>query len=128
MEEMLISKVASIGIFREIQGLNQNIVMIGANGSGKSRFARNLEGKIASGISIIPAQKLLIHDNPDNININKSMVENVVEFQKKSKLANEANFVGLLTSDLKNLILALMEERLEKAESYYKTDEKKNLY
>ncbi|MGE7988547.1 DUF4435 domain-containing protein [Lysinibacillus fusiformis] len=124
IEEGLISKVASIGIFSKIQGLNQNIVIIGANGSGKSRFARNLEGKIASGISIIPAQKLLIYDNPDNINVNKSMLENVLEFQKKSKLANDANFVGLLTSDLKNLVLALLEERLEKAESYYKTDQK----
>lgn len=123
-EETLINKVASIGIFNKIQGLNQNIVMIGANGSGKSRFARNLEGKIAGGISIIPAQKVLIYNNPNEIHVNKSMIESVKEFQKKTKLANEQDFIGLLTSDLKNLVLALLEERLEKAESYYKTNQK----
>ncbi|QWH04605.1 DUF4435 domain-containing protein [Bacillus mycoides] len=124
LEEVLIHKVAAIGIFNKIQGLNQNIVMIGANGSGKSRFARSLDGKIAGGISIIPAQKILIYNNQNEIYVNKSMIESVKDFQKKTKLASEQNFIELLTSDLKNLVLALLEERLEKAESYYETDRK----
>lgn len=122
--EQLIDKVASIDIFNEIQGLDQNIVMIGANGSGKSRFARALEGKIASGISIISAQKLLIYDNPNNININTRMVEEVKAFQKKPKLASEQDFVRSLTRDLQNLLIALLEEKLDKATDYYETNEK----
>lgn len=123
-ENQFINKIASLDIFSKIQGLDQNIVMIGSNGSGKSRFARALEGKIASGISIISAQKLLIYENPRNINLNEKMVDEVKAFQRKSKLPGEHDLVHSLTSDLQNLLLALLEEKLDKATEYYNTDEK----
>lgn len=126
LETNLINKISSIDIFREMQGLNQNIVMIGANGSGKSRFSRSLEGKLASGISIIPAQKLLVYNNPDHINVNHSMVDKVKEFQRDPKLAAGQNFISLLTNDLQNLMEALLEERLNQANQYYRTDQKKD--
>lgn len=124
LESKLIKVIASIGIFSKIQGLKENIVIIGGNGSGKSRFARNLEGTIANGISIIPAQKLLVYKNPENIFVGESMIQNVKDFQKNMKLASEENFINLLTNDLNNLILALMEEKLEKMSYYYDTDKK----
>lgn len=124
LENKLVGIIASLGIFSKIQGLNQNIVIIGGNGSGKSRFSRNLEGKVANGISIIPAQKLLVYNNPKNILVEESMIQNVKDFQKKTKLASEENFINLLTNDLNNLMLALMEEELGKMVQYYDSDKK----
>lgn len=119
LEDKLINKISSIGIFSKIQGLNNNIVIIGSNGSGKSRFARNLEGKLANGLSIISAQKFLIYSNPNQIYVNNRMIQQVKDFQKRAKLANEENLIGILTTDLNNLILALLEEELGKTKSYY---------
>lgn len=124
LEDKLISIISSIDTFNEIQDIENNIVIIGANGSGKSRFARNLNGKLSSAITIISAQKLLVFNNPSNINVNQSMIDNVRNFQRTSKLSSDGNFSNLIANDLQNLIVALLEEKLNKATKYYETDKK----
>lgn len=43
---IIYDKISSIEIFKKVSSIKNNIVMIGANGSGKSTFARTLKGKI----------------------------------------------------------------------------------
>lgn len=64
---LLERKIATYEIFDKIKWISNNIVMIGANGSGKSTFSRQLNGKISSNISILSAQHLLVYRQQDNI-------------------------------------------------------------
>lgn len=118
-EKELIGKVASIKIFDQLQHIENNIVIIGPNGSGKSTFARNLNGKLSESISIISAQHLLIYINPTNITVGKSMREDVRSFQKITKLGSDENLVNIIIKDLENMMMALYEEKAERADKLY---------
>ncbi len=123
-ESTMIDKISTILTVNKLKGIDKNIVIIGANGSGKSRFARNLEGKVFSGILMFPAQKVLVYRNNDSISLNTSMIQTVRNFQKQSKSVSDHNFIQSLSSDLNNLILALLEDRTVKADMYYTRDKK----
>lgn len=118
-ESELISKIASIQIFNDIQHIENNIVIIGPNGSGKSTFARNLNGKLKGNISIISAQHLLIYKNPTNVPASSDMKERVRNFQRINKLGSDENLLKIITSDLENLMIALFEEKSERADGLY---------
>ncbi|GIN89464.1 hypothetical protein J22TS1_05150 [Siminovitchia terrae] len=118
-EHELIGKIASIKVFDQIRTIENNIVIIGPNGSGKSTFARSLNGKLSGTISIISAQHLLVYKNPSQIIVGRNMQEDVREFQKSLKLGSDENLVSLVTKDLENLLIALYEEKAERADKYY---------
>lgn len=119
---IIFDKISSIEIFKKVSGIKNNIVMIGANGSGKSTFARTLKGKIDNNITIIPAQHLLVVGNFDSIPINENMIEKVNRYQQKSKLGSDNNIVKLLSEDFEDLIKALLIEKGEASLKYYDTN------
>lgn len=118
-ENELIGKVASVRIFNDIQHIENNIVIIGPNGSGKSTFARNLNGKLKGNISIISAQHLLIYMNPTSVSVGRDMKEQVRSFQRINKLGSDENLLSIITKDLENLMVALFEEKAERADRLY---------
>lgn len=99
--------------------------MIGANGSGKSTFARTLKGKIDNNITIIPAQHLLVVNKFDTIPIKENLIEKVNKYQQGNKLGSDDNIVSLLSQDFEDLIKALLIEKVAVSLEYYDTDKKR---
>jgi hypothetical protein len=97
-------------IFDKIKGIDGNIVMIGANGSGKSTFSRQLNGKLSNNIVILSAQHLLFYSTGQNISASGNEIEKVRNFQHNIKLSNNGDFMQLITSDMNDLVNALISE------------------
>ena len=122
--KIIFDKITSIEIFEKISSIKNNIVMIGANGSGKSTFARTLKGKVDNNITIIPAQHLLVVNKFDTISIKENMIEKVNKYQQENKLGSDDNIVSLLSNDFENLIKALLIEKGEVSRKYYDSGKK----
>lgn len=112
-------KIATYEIFDKIKWISNNIVMIGANGSGKSTFSRQLNGKISSNISILSAQHLLVYKQQNSIPASNGEIANLRSFQKNSKMSSDSNFASLIGDDMNKLITALIAEHTDKALGYY---------
>ena len=121
---IIYDKISSIEIFEKVSGIKNNIVMIGANGSGKSTFARTLKGKVTNNLTIIPAQHLLVVNKFNNIPISENMIEKVNKYQQENKLGSDYNIVELLSKDFEDLIKALLIEKVNVSTKYYDTDVK----
>lgn len=115
-------------IFNKIKNISGSIVMVGANGSGKSTFARQLKGKLSDNVIILSAQHFLYYTKSDFISTTNDEVSQVRQFQYDNKLATEDNFQQLLTSDMNNLIKALISQHTNCALSYYDSDCKKQSF
>lgn len=122
---LLQNKISSIKVFDKIKDIKTNIVMIGANGSGKSTFARTLKGKLSDNITIISAQHLLIFNKPETISINNKEIDLVHSFQSSEKLGSDPNLINLFSNDFNNLISALFAENGEREHNYYSDLEEK---
>lgn len=120
----IFSKISAIEIFDKIKDINNNIVMIGANGSGKSTFSRTLKLELGNNITIIPAQHLLVLKDIENIPINVNMIEEVNKYQQQDKLGSDKNIVNLLSNDFENLIQALFIQQADVSQKYYNTGQK----
>jgi len=125
---LLERKIATFEIFDKIKWINYNIVMIGANGSGKSTFSRQLNGKISSNISILSAQHLLVYKQQDNIPSSNGEIDSLRSFQKNSKMSSNSNFASLIGDDMNKLITALIAEHTDKALGYYAGDTRQDSF
>ena len=125
---LLERKIATYEIFDKIKWINNNIVMIGANGSGKSTFSRQLNGKISSNISILSAQHLLVYKQQNNIPSSNGEIDSLRSFQKNSKLSSDSNFASLIGDDMNKLITALIAEHTDKALGYYAGDTREDSF
>lgn len=125
--KVLIEKVTSMYIFNQIQLIKDNVVIIGPNGSGKSTFARYLEGQISDNVTIISAQHLLVYSNPNTINIQRDSISKVRDYQRLPKLEFDNHSVRDLTEDLGNLMLALFQDKIAKATTFYETEQDKEM-
>ena len=112
-------KLTTYRIFDKIKWINNNIVMIGANGSGKSTFSRQLSGKISSNISILSAQHLLVYRKQNTIPANLDVIKDLRAFQKREKLSSDSDFALLIGKDMDNLITTLVADHTNKALAFY---------
>ena len=112
-------KIAAYQIFDKIKWINNNIVMIGANGSGKSSFSRQLSGKISSNISILSAQHLLVYRKQNTIPANLDVIKDLRAFQRREKSSSDSDFASLIGNDMDNLITTLIAEHTDKALALY---------
>ena len=112
-------KIATYQIFDKIKWINNNIVMIGANGSGKSTFSRQLSGKISSNISILSAQHLLVYRKQNTIPANLDVIKDLRAFQRSEKLSSDSDFASLIGNDMDNLITTLIADHTNKALAFY---------
>lgn len=122
---LLQNKISSVKIFDKIKDINNNIVLIGANGSGKSTFARNLRGKLSDNTTILSAQHLLVYIKPETISINNREIDLVHNFQSSDKLGSDPNLMNLFSKDFNNLVSALFAENGEREHNYYVANEER---
>lgn len=121
-------KISTYIIFDKIKWIHNNIVMIGANGSGKSTFSRQLNGKISSNVSILSAQHLLVYNKQNNIPASKGEISDLRSFQKNSKMSSDSNFAALIGNDMNKLITTLIAEHTDKALEYYAGEDRKKSF
>lgn len=110
--DTLLNLKCKINIFNQIKDIDGSIVMIGANGSGKSTFSRQLNGKLSSNIVILSAQHFLYYNKRDTISATGNELQKVHDFQFNPKLGNN-NFQDLITSDMDDLINALLSQHTD---------------
>lgn len=115
----LLDLQCKLHIFDQIKNIDGSIVMIGSNGSGKSTFARQLNGKLANNIIILSAQHLLHYDKRNTISASGDEIQKVRNFQLNTKLGDDGNFQELITSDMNDLIDALMAQHTDCALELY---------
>lgn len=112
--QQLKNKILTLNIFDKIKNIKGNIVMVGANGSGKSTFARQLQGKITpNSLTILSAQHLLFYSRPEALPASGNEIQKVRNYQMQLKMASDYNFIGDITSDLNQLINALLAQHIE---------------
>ena len=112
--------LSNLIIFEQIKDLKDNIVMIGANGSGKSTFARQLRGHLASNVVILAAQRFLHHRKNESWPASGDEIAVVQEFQHGTKHEVDFNtFKHVFTTDMDNLINALMSQHMDCAIKAY---------
>ena len=117
--DTLLNLQCKLHIFDQIKSIDGSIVMIGANGSGKSTFARQLNGKLANNIVILSAQHFLHYNKRNTISASGDEIQKVRNFQINTKLGSDGNFQQLITSDMNDLIDALMAQHTDCAIELY---------
>lgn len=124
----LSSLCSNLHIFEQIKHIEGSIVMIGANGSGKSTFARQLNGKMSGNLVILSAQHLLHYTKSRSISTQGNELEKVRNFQRNTKLSNSSDFHQLVTTDMNELINALISQHTDCSFNYYETDNKEKSF
>ena len=111
---------SEIFIFEQIKNITGSIVMIGANGSGKSTFARQLNGKLARNIVSLTAQPFLYYHKSDTISVSDTDIKKVQSFQLDKKMQTDGDvFKNLVISDMDNLVNALIAQHVDCALGLY---------
>ncbi|MBQ7617165.1 ATP-binding protein [bacterium] len=105
----IISPLNSIFVFGKIKHIFTNIVLVGANGSGKSRFSRQITRSKApsSPISIIPAQHILGYEE-FNAMANNNFLEIIQNYDAQEKIGS--NDFYSIKDDFTNLIKFLQSD------------------
>lgn len=119
------AKSTGFEIFNKLKHIQNNIVMIGANGSGKSTFSRNLKSIINKQITVIPSQQLLYYEVPYTVNAVSQSIKNVQNYQHQDKLGHNSDIKTGTQEDFTNIILALKNESDQVTQEYYETDNKR---
>ncbi|QIW10157.1 DUF4435 domain-containing protein [Francisella sp. LA112445] len=114
--------IISLDLIKEI---NQNLILIGANGSGKSTFSRNIKQKINSNYKnnttiVIPAQRTFFIDNNSAIPLIGKAQPELYKTQKQDKLFKNYKEQNFLYSDFQNLINYLIAEYQKVAHNTHK--------
>lgn len=112
-------QLAQIYAFKYFSNSNKNYVIIGANGSGKSSFARNSRQVLDKNIAIIAAQKIFTLSRITSISIGKSSRENLWSYQNEDKLFKDNGFIHKAQNDLQNVFLSLVEEQNASANDFF---------
>jgi ABC-type cobalamin/Fe3+-siderophores transport system ATPase subunit len=115
----LLQKLAQLDTFEYFKSIEHSVVIVGANGSGKSSFSRNARKVLSGNIAIISAQKIFAHHNIENIPLGEHALQKVHSFQSSEKLGKNLNNQNEHGQDLQNLILSLIAEHHKQAEHFY---------
>ncbi|HCQ9894527.1 TPA: ATP-binding protein, partial [Acinetobacter baumannii] len=134
----------TLSFFKQLNYLTSNMVLLGANGSGKSSLAAQLKNHLNSYSLVISAQKLLFIpefesiSNPQNTNLALQNQQTNFNYSKWTFSANahtsSLNFINELAQQFTNLIDNLLAERTQILLSYIEdvhsgkiTDNKSNI-
>lgn len=117
-------QLAQIYAFKYFSNSEKNFVIIGANGSGKSSFARNSRTVLDKNVAIIPAQKLFILSRINSVSLGNSSRESLWNYQTEDKLCRTSDFARALEQDLQNVYKSLVEEQNAAANEYFEKNKK----
>ena len=108
---------ASILILSKFSQIDNNVVLIGGNGSGKSSLAKTLKGDDQEHISVIPAQKTLYFSLNDKSmlaarskELQNILLENNIG---KSKTEDDYDYFQYQNNQFTKLIVAMREEYMK---------------
>lgn len=121
-----LSRLSQIEAFRFFANSTINYVLVGANGSGKSSFARQTRQILGRNIAIISAQKVFYLSRVDNVTLGKSSRSYVWNFQNQDKLYKSEGFSNQIEQDLNNVFKSLVEEEYECRCNFYDAYEESN--
>ncbi len=116
----ILQRFAHLNTFEHMKDISHSVVIIGANGSGKSSFSRNTRKVLGRNVAIISAQKIFSYRQVKQIPINNSPISDVHKFQAEDKLGRDGNVDNVAVQDLKKLLLALIAQDNQCATDYYK--------
>lgn len=117
-------QLAQIYAFKYFSNPDKNFVIIGANGSGKSSFARNSKVVLDKNVAIIPAQKLFVLSRIDSVSLGNSSREHLWSYQTDDKLCKNLDFARALEQDLQNVYRSLVEEQNANANEFFENHKK----
>lgn len=107
----------SVLILSQFSSIEENIVLIGGNGSGKSSLAKTLKGNDRENISVIPAQKTLYFSLNDMSmlstrlkDLETILLENNID---KSKTKDDYEYFRFQNNQFTKLIVAMREQYTE---------------
>lgn len=117
-----------INFFDLLKNRDENIVLIGANGSGKSTFSRqiksNIKNQFSSFVAVIPAQKTFGIQNNNSIPLKVQAYSAFSKSHTHDKLFKDYNDMGLANSEFGQMINYLIAEHQEVANSTHKNHAK----
>lgn len=119
-------KISHLRAFELVKdtGKNENVVIIGANGSGKSSFSRNISNVLGKSIVIISAQKIFQYQRLQNIPIDDNTLNEVRSFQQSAKMCKDSDFAYSLQNDMQHLIQALIANYIQISTEFYENRDK----
>lgn len=113
-----------INFFDLLKNRNENLVLIGANGSGKSTFSRqiknNIKNQFSSSVAVIPAQKTFGIQNNSSIPLKAKAYSIFSQSHTHDKLFKDYNDMGLANSEFGQMINYLIAEHQEVANNTHK--------
>lgn len=121
-----LSRLSQIEAFHFFANSTINYVLVGANGSGKSSFARQTRQILGRNVAIISAQKVFYLSRVTNVTLGKSSRSNVWSFQNQDKLYKNEGFSNKIEQDLNNVFKSLVEEDNECKGKFYDSYDNKN--
>ncbi len=121
-----LSRLSQIEAFQFFANSTINYVLVGANGSGKSSFARQTRQILGRNVAIISAQKVFYLTRVDNVTLGKSSRSYVWNFQNQDKLYKSEGFSNQIEQDLNNVFKSLVEEDNECRGKFYDAYEASN--
>lgn len=105
--------------FALFKHLNNNFVIIGANGSGKSSFSRKTRKVLSGNVVIIASQKIFAFRSINSWSIGNSCRQNLWNYQNQDKLYKLDRYDNSMGEDLVTVVSALFEEKMELATDYF---------
>lgn len=121
-----LSRLSQIEAFHFFANSTINYVLVGANGSGKSSFARQTRQILGRNVAIISAQKVFYLSRVTDVTLGKSSRSNVWSFQNQDKLYKNEGFSNQIEQDLNNVFKSLVEEDNECKGQFYDSYDNKN--
>lgn len=121
LDNLYMQKIALLRAFELVKDTSEkeNVVIIGANDSGKSSFSRNITSAFGDNIVIIAAQKIFQYQHLNSIPVGDEPLTKVRFFQQERKLCKEDYFAQTLENDMMTLTQALIADYIKVSTSYY---------
>ena len=114
-----LQRLAQLDTFEYFKCIEHSIVIIGANGSGKSSFSRNTRKVLAGNVAIISAQKIFNIQRIKSVPLGDQPLQTVHAYQENDKLGKGIGNQNDYGSDLNNLMVSLVAEHTTDANQYF---------
>ncbi|MDY0204168.1 MAG: AAA family ATPase [Desulfovibrio desulfuricans] len=122
------NKLRHLQNFKLIRNIDKSIVIVGANGAGKSSFSRNLKTIFGEKITVISAQKVFLYQNESNVDFSSKPINDFRAFQKNPKLWRTADHStgSQLLNEFQNLFKTLIKFHIQSAVTHFNSETSNN--
>ncbi len=105
--------------FTLFKSLKNNVVIVGANGSGKSSFSRRTREILGGNVVVIASQKVFSFKPVETMSLGNKYRQELWNYQAQDKLYKGEPHNNQIGEDLITVVRALFEEKSELANDYY---------